>query len=116
MTYRISAPPGVRLGFSDSQATRDLVRRLKFPVNSLFLCMGFAKTRNPCGFLSARKKIPCYFPCYWGISHSETATTRKSAALHRLATQHLSFLPASKKTWGDTGFKNQGCWLPFFCC
>src|SRR5437868_8915990 len=28
----------------------------KFPVNSLFLCMGFAKPRNPCGFSRAAKK------------------------------------------------------------
>jgi hypothetical protein len=40
---------------------------LKFPVNSLFSGIKIAETRNPSGFSSARKKIPCYFPCYWGI-------------------------------------------------
>ena len=35
-----------------------------FPVNSLFLYIEIAKTRNPCGFLRCSEKIPCYFPCY----------------------------------------------------
>src|SRR5262249_2500086 len=43
--------------------TRNLQLLLKFPVNSLFLYMGIAKTRNPCGFSRSTKKIPCYFPC-----------------------------------------------------
>src|SRR5262249_4242321 len=34
---------------------------LKFPVNSLFLCIGITKTRNPCGFSRRQKKIPCYW-------------------------------------------------------
>src|SRR5438046_10440303 len=41
--------------FSSRFATHDL-----FPVNSLFLYMPLAKTRNPCGFSNPLKKIPCY--------------------------------------------------------
>ena len=49
----------------------------KFPVNSLFLCMPFRKTRNPCGFSRGRKKIPCFFPCYW-----EIASIRNTDSFH----------------------------------
>src|SRR5438094_10015857 len=53
--------------FSSQFVTCDL-----FPVNSLFLYMPLAKTRNPCGFSNPLKKIPCYFPCYQELRMAES--------------------------------------------
>lgn len=39
----------------------------QFPVISLFWGIAFAKSRYSCGFSPNYQKIPCYFPCYWGI-------------------------------------------------
>jgi len=48
----------VSLSITNHPITKSL-NSLKFPVNSLFLCMGIAKARNPCGFFAGSKKIPC---------------------------------------------------------
>src|SRR5215469_7261317 len=62
------------------------------------------------------KKKSLFFPCYQGISHCETRTAYDLAPTITFARQHLSFLPASNRRWGNTGFKNQVCSLPFSCC
>src|SRR5204863_3915305 len=46
---------------------------------SLFLYMGIAKTRNPCGFSQTEEKIPCYFPCYATKVERIVATNSASA-------------------------------------
>jgi len=59
---------------------------LEFPVNSLFLCIGMVKSRDPKGFSGERKKIPCYFPCYWEIwSYRFSSRMRQTRAISSLS-------------------------------
>src|SRR5205814_185195 len=68
----------------------DTRRSNLFPVNSLFLYMLVAKTRNPCGFSRAPKKIPCYFPCYQAISLIVSLIDNLPLLPAQLLLQHLS--------------------------